>query len=206
MLKPILHGMIVTVSLFVVTATLLAILAGRNGAFIDLVRMGWFGFVFAHLAALLLLVLAIHWLWRSFPRIGAVVAASIVIGLGALSVVKSYSPEGTYGYVGEIEPMNDAPDLAPALYRKDHFIRLSAGKMDEFFGNVRLPYGRYEKTPRGWILTQGWGENPLVWRLEFSILGIRMISVIDNDKAATAYQPRRIIPVARPIWMPDWLQ
>jgi hypothetical protein len=120
--------------------------------------------------------------------------------------VKSYSPEGTYGYVGEIEPMNDAPDLAPALYRKDHFIRLSAGKMDEFFGNVRLPYGRYEKTPRGWILTQGWGENPLVWRLEFSILGIRMISVIDNDKAATAYQPRRIIPVARPIWMPDWLQ
>src|SRR5262249_9246078 len=161
-----LHGLIAAVGLFLTTVTLFLAFAEWSGHTTqDLLLMGWFGFIFARVTAVFLIVLVIRRLWRSFSRFTASLTFIALFCFGAFSVMKSYSPEGDYGFVGEIEPMNDAPDLAPALYHKDHFFRLSHGDMKDFFGDVPLYYGRYEKTPDGWIAIEGWGgPDPLVWR------------------------------------------
>jgi len=196
------YALIALFGLPLVAVALLAVFAGASGsALIDLVRMGWIGFVLARLLLLFLIVLAVRRLWRTFPRLAASITALTILASGAFTVVKSSSPSGIYGFVGEIEPMNDAPDLAPDLYHKDHFWRLSAGKVDDCFGLICQHYGRYEKRGDGWVVIHELKE-PYVWKLNFSILGFRLIS----DNGATAFYPRRIIAFPRPYWMPDWLQ
>src|ERR1700676_3416949 len=71
--------------------------------FIDLMREGWVSFVLARLVAVALVALAIRRVWRSYPRVGVWVTASLLLGLAAFGAVKSYSPAGTYGFIGEIE-------------------------------------------------------------------------------------------------------
>jgi hypothetical protein len=163
--------------------------------------MGWVGFVFARLVALTLIVLAIRRLWRSFPRFSALIAALAILVLSAFTVLKSYSPEGVYGFVGEIEPMNNAPDLAPEVYHRDHFWRLSDGKMQDCFGRVCGQSIPYKKTRDGWVLVPK-TEQPYWEKLQFSVFGFRLVT----HNGSGAFYPRRIIPFARPYWMPDWLQ
>jgi hypothetical protein len=204
MAKRIVRGISFAVCTFLVAVAVVAVLAGwRADVFVDFVRIGWFGFIFARLVALLIVGLALRRLWRSFPRSIAWITSLSILSFGAFAVVKSYSPEGTYGCVGEYEPTNNAPDLAPELYHKDHFWRFSHGKVDDCFGNLCGRYGRYEKTADGWTVIQE-VEEPFTWKLQFSVLGFRLIMV--EDHGATAFHPRRIIPFARPYWMPDWLQ
>jgi len=170
--------------------------------FVDLVSRGWVGFVFVRLVVLLLVALAIQRLWRRFAWIAASVTFLALIGLGAVAAVKSHSPDGTYGYVCELEPVNTLRDI-PELYHKDHFWRFSHDKVEDCFGNRCAHYGRYEKTADGWIVIHE-VQEPYTWKLQFSMFGYRLIRPEDGD--ATAFCPRRIIPFARPYWMPDWLQ
>jgi hypothetical protein len=163
----------------------------------------WLGFVFIRLVVLLFSAMGIHVLFRSFPWIAASIIATLFLAVGAFSLVKSQSPDGMYGYVSELEPMNDAPDISPELYHKDHFWRFSHGKVEDCFGDLCSHYGRYEKTPDGWIVVHELQE-PYTWKLQFSVFGYRLI--MPEGGGATAFCPRRIVTFARPYWMPDWLQ
>jgi hypothetical protein len=186
------------------SVVIVAVMAGWLGdPFSALLGEGWVGFVFVRFLILLLVAVAIRSLWRSFPRVTALVTALAILSLAAFAIVESNSPDGTYGCVGELEPMNDAPDIAPELYHKDHFWRFSHGKVEDCFGNECSHYGRYEKTADGWVVVHEI-EEPFTWRLQFSVFGFRLIRI--EDQGATAFCPRRIIPFPRPYWMPDWLQ
>jgi hypothetical protein len=197
---------IVAACLVLLAAIIVANMAGwRGDVFVNLVRMGWTSFMFVRLVALLLVLLAIRRLWRTSVAAAASMTAVVILGLGTFSVLKSYSPEGIYGFVGELEPMNDAPDIAPEFYHKDHFWRFSRGKVEDCFGNVCGRYGRYEKTADGWIVIHE-VEEPFAWKLQFSVFGFRLRKVEDHDPVFGELYPRRIIPFARPYWMPDWLQ
>jgi hypothetical protein len=199
---------IITATLFCAAVLVLVAFAWWTGfRFVDVVRMGWFGLIFARLAVLFAVILALRRLWRSFPRTTAWITVVISLGCGAFAVVKSFSPDGTYGFVGEIEPMNESPDLAPELYHKDHYLRLSNGKMEDCYGDSCTLYGRYEKTANGWRVINETAREDYTWRLEFSVLGFHQLNMAHRDEVGgTEFYPRRFLPFPRPYWMPDWLQ
>src|SRR5262245_22621660 len=123
------YGLVVIVFLFFVALAFLMIFDCWAGdTFLNSVRKGWFGFIFARLVALSLLLLSIGRFWRSFPRLAALTTGLAVLALVAFCVLKSYSPDGVYGFVGEIEPSNNS-SYSPELYHKDHFWRISDGKV-----------------------------------------------------------------------------
>ena len=199
----ILYGIAAVFTVFLVTLAVLVMVAARggSGSFIDLMRMGWFGLVFVRLVALIVVTIAVHQMWRVLPRFGPPIAALLAIAAGWFAVAKTVSPEGTYGYVGEIEPLNNAPELVPELYQKDHFWRFVHGEVQDCFGDFCVRYGPYERTAEGWTVVRD-GEEPFTWKLKFSVLGFQLV----GENGPTAYHPRRLLPFPRPYWMPDWLQ
>ena len=162
-------------------------------AFVNLVRQGWFGFVLLRFVMLFLIVFAVRGLWHRSRAFGAAVAVLLIIGLTVFTVIKSYSPDGNYGLI---------PGLGDEM---DHYFRLAGGKVDlvHNYPPLSADYGHYEKTADGWFLTYG-GQDPSVCRLRFSVFGIYLTKI--EDPQVTNFLPRRIIPVLRPGWMPDWLQ
>ena len=198
--KTIVRGLIVTLCLLLLTAAVVFKMCwrdvfGRSGpyAFVNLVRQGWFSFVFGRFILLTLIVLGMRGLWRWSRAIGTMVAVLLTIGLVVFIIMKSYSPVGSYGFI---------PGFHDDM---DHYFRLADGKVDLVHNLPRLnaDYGHYEKTADGWLLTYG-GKDPSVCRLRFSVFGIYLTKI--EDRQATNFLPRRIIPFLRPGWIPDWLQ
>lgn len=198
------YGLLLLGALSSGTLLLLAICAIWSGSrFVELIATGWVGFIFGRLFVLFIVAVVVHRLYRSFQRVTALITLLAFLGCGVFAAVKSYSPDGTYGFVGEIEPMNNAPDLAPELYHKDHYTRISKGVVYDCYGHECSRYGRYEKTAHGWTVIHEVRE-PFTWKLEFSVFGFRLVDM--RDGGSTGFCPRRIIPIPRPYWMPDWLQ
>jgi hypothetical protein len=196
------YVLVAIVSLFLGAFALLVIFDWLSGdTFINSVRKGWFGFIFARLVALFLVVLALRRLWRWSPLFGGLISGLGILFLGGFFAVKSYSPDGVYGFVGEIEPSNDSP-WSPELFHKDHFWRISGAKVQDCYGDICGPFAQYKKTPDGWVIVAEDGRD--FWsKLQFSVFGFRLVS---NNRLKTEFYPRRIIPFARPYWMPQWMQ
>src|SRR6187549_968987 len=108
------YGLIVLLFLFLAALALLLIFDWWSGdTFLNSVVKGWFGFIFARLVALFLVALALRRLWRSFPRVTAWMISITALSFAAFAIVKSYAPEGTYCFVGDIEPMNEDSEHYP---------------------------------------------------------------------------------------------
>jgi hypothetical protein len=201
--KRTIYALVVAISLFLVALAMLMFLDWWSGdTFFNSVLKGWVSFIFARLVALTLVALSLRRLWQSFPRIAASVIGIAILALAAFTTFKSFSPDGIYGFVGEIEPSNEFPEFR-AIYHKDHFWRISGGKIYECYGDLYREYVRCEKRRDGWVLLERKTEHPPYWtKLEFSVFGFRMISVNGPGE----FYPRRVIPFRRPFWMPQWLQ
>ena len=85
------YVLVAIVSLFLGALALLVIFDWLSGdTFINSVRKGWFGFIFARLVALFLVVLALRRLWRWSPLFGGLISGLGILFLGAFFAVKSY--------------------------------------------------------------------------------------------------------------------
>jgi lysylphosphatidylglycerol synthetase-like protein (DUF2156 family) len=192
MRKRIVRGLIVTACVLLLTTAVLVNMGALRYGFVNSVNAGWFGFVLARIVELFLVVLAVRRLWRWSRAIGASVAAVLILGLTIFSVTASYSPAGIYSDVDEYGR------------DEDHYFLFADGKVDDIHKDTRGQWGRYEKTADGWIFTQQSNGQPLVWRLKFSVFGIYMYTT--ENPEPRLFLPRRIIPLLRPRWMPNWLQ
>jgi hypothetical protein len=192
-------GVIVIVCLLVFTVTVSFVeldgwrtvekLGGWYGWFINLLRIGWFGFALVRMVALFLVVLAVRRVWRWSRAAGASVAALLVLGVTILILITSYSPAGVYG------------DIDEYAYDTDHYYILSGGRFENVYKNDVLHLGHYEKTAGGWILTETDNSR---YKLKPSWFGIWMINVEFPESREVL--GRRIIPFLRPDWIPKWLQ
>jgi len=161
----------------------------KRSWFTNFVHSSWFGFLSARFIALLLIALAVLWLWRRSRVVGVSIAVLLILGLTAFTVIKSYSPEGIYA------------DLTDLSRDGDQYFLLSNGKLEWMSRNGPMLHWRYEKTKDGWIVTTSDGE---IQRLNFSVLGFQMTQ--QDTGRSTDFFPRRIVPFVRPDWVPDWLQ
>lgn len=64
-------------------------------------------------------------------------------------------------------------------------------------------FGTYGRTPEGWCWTNDHGGGSTVFRLRCSWWQLRCF---DETELQVGTMRRRVIPVLRPQWVPDWIQ
>ncbi len=199
-LKRIVRGLVVIVCMLLITATVavysLSIFYGWRGgnAFVDSINQGWFAFVLVRTVALFLIVVAVRCLWRFYRGIAVAIAALLIAGVITFSLVKMYSPTGIYSFTfEEIEYVGG-----------DHYCSVADGKLEDVHRDQHFHFGRYYKSGNDWIVAMDRPSHIFVFKLKFSVFGIRMTNI--EDPKESMFYPRRIIPFVRPHWMPNWLQ
>lgn len=151
--------------------------------------------------ALLLGVLALWRLWRSGPRIAMSVTAVVVLGGAALVIATSISPIGKYA-IGGCRGLGYE-------YTQDEFYELSGGVWYDVIGGHRHRLGSYYKKDGQWILRVDRRDGEFdEQKLRFSVLGFYTVipPIEGNPGGPTNFERRRMIPFARPRWIPEWLE
>ena len=155
---------------------------------------------------LLVISVVIWWIWRRSPRTGKLLAVVVIFVILAFVVTKSVSPAGKYlsPYRGGIYLQGE--------HVPDEWIELSGGVYYVVGDGDRYRRGSYFKKDGHWILQLGErsdGGFP-EWQLKFSVLGIVLPQTVDDrdghERVEPVFARRRIIPFARPDWIPKWLE
>jgi hypothetical protein len=151
--------------------------------------------------ALLIVVLGLWRLWHSAPRIAMFATAVVVLGSAALVTATSLSPAGKYAVEGCRGPGYE--------YTYDEYYELSGGVFYDVVAGHRHRMGSYYKKNGQWVLQIDRRDGELdEQKLRFSLLGFdTLLPPIEGEEyRPTDFERRRLIPFARPRWIPQWLE
>lgn len=152
---------------------------------------------------LLMISLIIWWTWRVSPRIGKLLMTVIVFAIAAFVAAKSVSPAGKYFY-----PY--CRITAEGEHLPDDWIELSGGVYYDVVAGNRHRAGSYYKKDGHWILQKGKRPDGGVCeqQIRFSVLGLVVnpptVGAVEREEPM--FTRRRIIPFARPHWIPECLE
>lgn len=157
----------------------------------------WF-LLFAPIVCALLIWL----IWRNSRRFGIWATAIVVLATATFVIAKSVSPAGKYsvGEEGIYTEENPRDEV-------DKFYHLSGGKAYLVVDGKRSCVASYYKTRQGWVwenMTKRDGV-PDKFRIRFSVIGFDIVD-LNGQGDPGWFNRRRVVPFARPRWMPDWLQ
>lgn len=153
---------------------------------------------------LVIISLIIWWIWRLSPRIGKILTALVIFAIATYMTAKSLSPAGKY-LCPHCEGIHVKGDYIP-----DEWIELSGGVYYAVVDRRRYPTGSYFKRDSRWILQAGKRPDGGVYEqeLRFSVLGLVINPPIvgHEEGEEPIFTRRRIIPFARPHWIPRYLE